>query len=76
MQRSNFLFTTCSKYSILNAIPKGTSCSRPITRYFIKRSYAATTTTTTTANAGPPINAARRAVSLPTKVTEMKLRCK
>jgi magnesium transporter len=76
MQRSSFLFAKCSKYSIFNTIPKRIPSSQPITRYFIKRSYAATTTTTTTVNAGPPINAARRVVPLPTKVTEMKLRCK
>lgn len=76
MQRSSLLLIACSRYSILSAISKRIPFSRPITRCFIKRSYAANSTTkTTTANAGPPINAARRVLSLPTKVTEMKLRC-
>lgn len=71
MQRSNFLFTRCLKFSIIGPNLKHLPAMN-ISKQLMKRAYAATTKS----NVGPPMGAARRVVSLPTKVTEMKLRCK
>lgn len=72
MQRSNLLLTRCFKFSIISPnIRRLPSINIPA-RELIKRTYA----NTTKYNIGPPLGPARRVVSLPTKVTEMKLRCK
>lgn len=70
MLRSNFLFTRCSKFSFIAPNVKRLPALN-VPRQLLKRAYA-----TTKSNVGPPMGAARRVVSLPTKVTEMKLRCK
>ena len=83
MQRHSLFFKHCIKVSAFN--PTKRLYSVPLINNYIKRPYITTTNTansankassTTTQTAGPPLNASRRVLALPTKVTEMKLRCK
>lgn len=80
MQRTSLLFKHCLKVPAFNSIKR--LHSAPSLSNYIKRQYITTNNankapaTTTTQKAGPPLNASRRVLPLPTKVTEMKLRCK
>lgn len=82
MQRNSLFFKHCLKVPAFNSTKRLYSVS--LINNYIKRSYVTTTNTANSANkassttqkAGPPLNASRRVLALPTKVTEMKLRCK
>lgn len=84
MQRTSLLFKHCLKVSAFNSIKRLHPV--PSINNYIKRQFVTTTNTiqnankasvkTTTQKAGPPLNASRRVLPFPTKVTEMKLRCK
>lgn len=81
MLRSHFLSFKCLKFTAnkvtaLKAFSETPNVSL-LKKYTLKRSYATTTAPgSTKQNSGPPLGASRRVVPLPTKVTEMKLRCK